>query len=259
MGVVNVTPDSFSDGGQFHTVKEAGEYALKCVKEGVDILDIGGESSRPGAEPVSVSNEKDRVLPVIDYIRSKNDAVISIDTMKPEVAEAALQIGANIINDISGVRDPEMISLAASQKTPTIIMHMLGNPRTMQLNPEYENLIEEIKSFLLDQAGKLIAAGLPENHVILDPGLGFGKTVQDNFLILKNLNQFSQYGHPVLIGPSRKSFIGNTLNEPPENRVMGTAAAVTAAIMHGARIIRVHDIKAMKQVVLITEAILGCS
>ena len=256
MGIVNVTPDSFSDGGKYNSTSLAVNHALKLINDGADILDIGGESTRPNADPVSVKVELKRTIPVIEAIRKKSDILISIDTTKAEVARQALIAGANIVNDISGLTfDPGMVDIISKSDAFVIIMHIKGQPKTMQNNPKYENIMNEINSFLKKQVEVAIAGGIHKNNIILDPGIGFGKSVQDNFTLLGQLNKICELGLPVLVGPSRKSFIGDALGLPPNEREEGTAAAVTAAIFNGARILRVHDVKAMKRVAIISEKI----
>lgn len=253
MGILNTTPDSFSDGGLFLDPGTAIQHALRMSDEGADIIDIGGESSRPDAGEIDVDTECERVLPVIEVLRDNTDIVISIDTVKPVVAEAALEAGANIINDISGFRNNAMINVAVKFQAPVIIMHMQGTPQTMQKTPHYDDIVTEIKAYLKHQAEKLEYAGCGRKNIIIDPGLGFGKTADDNFTLIRKLKSFTDMGYPVLMGPSRKSFIGFTLDLPPEERVEGTAAAVTACVMNGVDIIRVHDVKEMKRVVRIAE------
>jgi len=256
VGVLNVTPDSFSDGGEFYDVAKAVEHAIQMAEEGADIIDIGGESSRPGAVPVSEKEEERRVLPVISALRNKIDIPISIDTYKASVAEKALDAGAQIINDISGLRvDDDMARLAAERDVHTIIMHMKGTPRTMQVNPSYDDLMAELVQFFEERITYALSAGISQEKIILDPGIGFGKRVEDNFVILNELQKIAELGYPVLVGPSRKSFIGITLNLPEKERLEGTSASITAAILNGAKIVRVHDVKEMRRVVLITDAI----
>lgn len=257
MGIVNVTPDSFSDGGKFYEPKKALEYATVLIDDGADIIDIGGESTRPGAEKVSISEELKRVIPVIDSIRSKHsDILISIDTTKSIVAQNAIEAGADIINDVSGLSfDIDMPRIIAKLKVPVIIMHMKGNPKNMQVSPEYKDLINDILIFFVKKIKMAINAGIDQNMIILDPGIGFGKTVQHNFQLLSKLNDFTELGLPIMIGPSRKSFIGVTLDLPVKDRIDGTSATVSAGIMNGARIVRVHDVKIMKRVVTIIDRI----
>lgn len=257
MGIVNVTPDSFSDGGEFYSSKDAIAHAFKLINEGADIIDIGGESTRPGATEISSSDELKRVIPVIQGIRSNNpDILISIDTTKAIVAKEAVEVGANIINDVSGLSfDSQMPMTVASLNVPIIIMHMKGNPRNMQKNPEYKDLIDEILNYFKERIKIATKAGIDREMIILDPGIGFGKTVEHNFQILSKLNKFNKLELPLLIGPSRKSFIGLTLNLSPEDRVDGTAATVALGVNNGARIVRVHDVEKMKRVVIITDRI----
>jgi len=257
MGILNVTPDSFSDGGQFFSVEAAIEHGQSLINDGADIIDIGGESTRPGADPLSIEDELERVIPVIKSIRKDhNDILISIDTYKSEVAQQAIEAGADIVNDVSGfVMDPKMPTAIANFNAFVILMHMKGKPTNMQENPSYDDLIVDISSFLLYQINIAKTTGIPTDKIILDPGIGFGKTAAHNFTIIQKLNKFCELGFPIMIGPSRKSFIGTTLDLPPSERIEGTAAAVSAGILNGARIVRVHDVKEMKRVVAITEKI----
>ena len=257
MGIVNVTPDSFSDGGKFFLPEVAISHASKLIMQGADIIDIGGESTRPGAEQVSESEELKRVIPVIEKIRTDNPTIlISIDTTKASVAKHAVEAGADIINDVSGLSfDNNMIGIVESFNVPVVIMHMKGNPQNMQLNPKYKDIVNEILDFFKLKIKIAIQSGINRSMIILDPGIGFGKTVEHNFELLSRLNEFNVLELPIMIGPSRKSFIGITLDLPPEDRVEGTAAAVSAGVMNGASIVRVHDVKSMKRVVRIIEKI----
>jgi dihydropteroate synthase len=257
MGIVNVTPDSFSDGGKFFSPEVAISHASKLITQGADIIDIGGESTRPGAEQVSESEELKRVIPVIEKIRNDNPTIlISIDTTKASVAKHAVEAGADIINDVSGLSfDNNMIGIVKSFNIPVVIMHMKGNPQNMQLNPKYKDIVNEILDFFKMKIKTAIQSGINRSMIILDPGIGFGKTVEHNFELLSRLNEFNVLELPIMIGPSRKSFIGITLDLPPEDRVEGTAAAVSAGVMNGASIVRVHDVKSMKRVVRIIEKI----
>jgi len=257
MGIVNVTPDSFSDGGKFYRTDSAINHALEMINDGADIIDVGGESSRPGAKKISIDEELDRIIPVIKGIRLISpNVLISIDTTKSVVAENAISVGANIVNDISGLAfDPDMVQIASKLKIPIVIMHMKGIPENMQDNPCYNNIIFDIKLFFKNQINLAIEAGVKKENIILDPGIGFGKTVEHNFIIINKLNEFCEFDIPLLIGPSRKSFIGITLDLPVENRFEGTAAVTTAGILNGARIIRVHNVKKIKRIVAITEKI----
>ena len=256
MAVLNVTPDSFSDGGRFLDRDQAVEQALRMEEEGADLIDLGGESTRPGAVPVAVAEEIRRVVPVIDELAKRLQIPISIDTTKSEVARRAMEAGASIINDVSGfTRDSEMLAVAASGRAGLVIMHAKGLPQTMQRRPRYHNLLGEIRQFL---SGRIEAAAdhrIPRNRIAVDPGIGFGKTANHNLKILHHLDAFTDLGVPLLVGPSRKSFIGRILDLPPSERMEGTAAAAAIAIFQGARIIRVHDIKPLVRIVRVAEAI----
>lgn len=257
MGIVNITPDSFSDGGKFFTLKSAYDHSKKLIKDGADIIDIGGESSRPGSKPITLEEELERTIPLISKIRSNFPrTIISIDTTKSKVAEEAILSGANIINDISGLSfDKNMVKVASRYDVLLVIMHMQGKPETMQYAPNYNNLIEDIKSFFEERIRFATQFGIKKNRIILDPGLGFGKSYEDNFKLINQLKQFCDFELPVLIGPSRKSFIGIALNEEPESRLEGTLAAVSAGILRGAHIVRVHDVKQTKKVAKIIDLI----
>ncbi len=257
MGILNVTPDSFSDGGLFYEPERAVEHGLRMIEDGADIIDIGGESTRPGSEPVSEDEEIKRVIPVIRKLSVQCKVPISIDTYKSKVARAAIDAGASIVNDISGLRfDPEMKKIVAKNRLPVVIMHIKGTPKTMQLNPVYEALIPEIMDYLRE--GIMIAreAGVPEDLIIIDPGIGFGKTFDHNLEIIKNLREFTYLEKPVLIGPSRKAFIGKILGDvPPGMRLEGTLAAVAIAAYNGANIVRVHDVREAVKVLKVVDAI----
>ncbi|MDO8528121.1 MAG: dihydropteroate synthase [Deltaproteobacteria bacterium] len=243
MGILNVTPDSFSDGGSFVDPASAVDRALQMVEEGADIIDIGGESSRPGAHPVSVAEELKRVLPVIREVRRQSKIAISIDTTKSLVAARALEEGATMINDISaGLQDPEMLSLAAHAKADICLMHMQGEPRTMQNNPAYKNVVAEVKQFFKERMEAAKRAGVSPDKIILDPGLGFGKRVEDNVALLVHLKEFRDLGCPILVGASRKSFIGALTGATVEERLSGSLAAAAIAVQNGATILRVHDV-----------------
>jgi dihydropteroate synthase len=256
MGIVNVTPDSFSGDG-VPDADAAVRRAWRLVEDGADIVDIGGESTRPGSQPVPVDEEMRRVLPVIERLMAQNfPAPISVDTYKPEVAKRALEAGACIVNDIFGLRQPGMLELVAERRCAVVIMHMQGTPQTMQLNPTYTDCVGEIAEFLRQQAEAAQRVGLPKDRIIVDPGIGFGKTVEHNLEILRRLRELKALGYPVLVGTSRKSFIGKVLGiEVPAERVWGTAATVAIAIANGADIVRVHDVREMAQVVRMTDAI----
>ncbi len=260
MGVLNVTPDSFSDGGLFFNEKKAVEHAHRLIEEGADIIDIGGESTRPGSEPVPVEEEIRRTIPVIKAISREIKVPISIDTYKSEVAKHALDAGASIVNDISGLRfDPEMPKVVAEYGVPVIIMHIKGRPKDMQQSTVYEALIPEIMDYI--RASILLARnfGILEDRIIIDPGIGFGKTFEHNLEIIKNLKEFTLLGRPVAVGVSRKAFIGKILGDvPPSERLEGTASAVAISIFNGANIIRVHDVKEMAKVAKVADAIKRC-
>ena len=261
MGVLNITPDSFSDGGLYLNPKKAVEHGLRLTKEGADIIDIGGESSRPGSDPISLTEELNRVIPVISELKQKTDALISIDTMKARVAERALDAGADIINDISALRaDPDMALIAEERKAPVIMMHMLGTtPKTMQDNPCYDNVLTQIHAFFEERIDYAVTQGIKKSKLLLDPGIGFGKRLEDNLVLLKELSFFEDLNLPLLIGASRKSFIGAILELPVTQRLEGTLASTTAAILNGAHIVRVHDVAAVRKAALVTDAILASS
>jgi len=248
MGILNVTPDSFSDGNKFLDVDKAVIQALQMEKEGANIIDIGGESTRPGARKIETQEELDRVIPVIKKIRQDSDILISIDTYKSEVAEAALEAGAEIVNDISALRfDNGMIELLKSNpKVPIILMHMLGTPQTMQKNPSYDDVIEEILNFFEERIDYCVSSGIDLSRIIIDPGIGFGKRLQDNLEILRKLEEFKCFGVPVLLGASRKNFIGKIYESLPDERLEGSLAASSLGLESGVNIIRVHDVKAHK-------------
>lgn len=256
MAILNMTPDSFSDGGLFFNPDRAVEQALRMEAEGADLIDIGGESTRPGAAPVSAEEEIGRVVPVVEQLAKRLAIPISIDTTKSEVAKRAVEAGASIINDVSGfTRDPKMLTVAADGKSGLVIMHTKGTPQTMQRHPRYRDLIGEIFRFLIERIDAAVAHRIPRNRIAIDPGIGFGKTANHNLKILHRLGDFADLGAPLLVGPSRKSFIGRILDLPPSERLEGTAAAAAIAVFQGARIIRVHDIKPLARVVRVAEAI----
>ncbi len=256
MGVLNVTPDSFSDGGRFGSPEAALDRALEMESEGADIIDVGGESTRPGAAPVSEAEEIERVIPVVERIRGRSKAAISVDTRKSRVAAEALDAGATMVNDVTGLRgDPGMAGTAASRGAGLVVMHMLGDPRTMQANPSYADLFGQIARFLREGLAEAAAAGLPAEKTIVDPGIGFGKTVNHNLALIGGLRRFQSLGRAVLLGPSRKSFIGTVLGLGPGERIEGTAAAVAAGILNGCRIARVHDVKQIRRVAGLADAV----
>jgi dihydropteroate synthase len=251
-----VTPDSFSDGGAWLDADKAVEHARELKADGADILDVGGESTRPGAEPVSLSEELARVVPIIEGLVKEVDAAISIDTAKAEVAEAALEAGAVIVNDVSAMRfDPGMAEVIATFDAGLVLMHMLGEPRSMQKDPKYDDVVAEISEALVGWAGEAEAAGISREQIALDPGIGFGKTKEHNLQLLKHLDRLVALRHPVVVGPSRKSFIGMTLDVEVGERLEGTAAAVAWCVFAGAHVVRVHDVKQMTRVVRMAEAI----
>lgn len=257
MGIINVTPDSFSDGGLYFNKEKAVDRGLELAEEGADIIDIGGESTRPGSDFISTEEELMRTVPVISALRKKTDVLISVDTTKSEVAEAALDKGADIINDISSFRfDPKMLSLAAQKDIPVILMHMKGTPKNMQVNPFYEDLLAEIRGFLEERIATAQAYGIKKEKIIIDPGIGFGKSHKDNLTLIKSLKFLEPIDRPILIGISRKSFIGKILSLPPQERTEGTIASAVLSIINGAHILRVHDVEAVKRAVLVTEAII---
>ena len=261
MGILNVTPDSFSDGGRFFSIDRAVEHGLRLIREGSDILDVGGESTRPFADPVPIGEEIRRVVPVIEALAGQTTVPISIDTTKSEVARAALAAGACMINDVSAFRlDPALADLAAGADVPVILMHMKGEPRTMQLSPVYENLLDDICSFLKDRVSFAEAGGVSRSRIIIDPGIGFGKTVAHNFQILKHLSVFAELGLPILVGSSRKAFIRKTIGVPdtsaqsPEVET-GSQAAVATAALFGAHIVRVHNVANTKNTLKIIDTV----
>ena len=256
MGVLNVTPDSFSDGGLYFQKDKAIEQGLAMAYEGADIIDIGGESTRPYCDTVSPDEELDRVIPVIESLSKEIKIPISIDTCKATVARDALRAGASIINDISALRfDSEMASVAAEAGVPIILMHMQGTPGNMQNNPTYDHLIPEILDFLKNAIERAVKAGIRKDLIIIDPGIGFGKTFDHNFEIIKELNRFGSLGRPILLGTSRKAFIGHILDKEPNERDNGTMVTVSASILNGAHIVRVHNVKRTLETVKVIDAI----
>lgn len=256
MGVLNVTPDSFSDGGRFLEGSRAIEHGLAMARDGADIIDVGGESTRPYAEKITIQEELDRVLPVIQVLSRELSLPISIDSHKAEVARQALREGASMINDISALRyDPKMPLLAAEAEVPVIVMHMKGTPADMQDNPSYENLLPEIIEFLQGVVEGAEKAGIKRELLIVDPGIGFGKTFEHNLEIIRNLSKLQAIERPILLGTSRKAFIGHILEKEAAERDVGTMATLTAGILNGARIVRVHNVKMASDTVRITDAI----
>jgi len=257
MGILNVTPDSFSDGGRFFNAESAVTQALRMQEEGADIIDIGGESTRPGAERITAKEEIKRIIPVIEALAKEIKVPISVDTYKSAVAEAAVSAGASIINDISGLRfDSKMAGIAAGYKVPVVIMHIKGTPKNMQQNPVYHALIPEIMDYLYRCIETAREAGIPDNMMIIDPGIGFGKTVEHNLEIIRRLREFEGFEKPLLLGPSRKAFIGKILGGlPVTERLEGTSAAAAIGIFNGANIIRVHDVTEMVRVARVADGI----
>jgi len=256
MGVVNVTPDSFSDGGRFFDPSRAAEHGEKMALDGADLIDVGGESTRPGAEAVSAEEEILRVLPVIRRLRDKIAIPISIDTTKSRVARAALDAGADIINDVSALgADPAMAALAAGEKTPVVLMHMQGTPRTMQQSPFYRNVVEEVRDFLGRRVEAALDAGVGAGNIVVDPGIGFGKNLDHNLALLNGIGRIAALGRPVLVGASRKTFLGKLLDAAPEDRLEGSLAASVAAALAGAHMIRVHDVKEAVRALRVADAL----
>ncbi len=257
MGVLNVTPDSFSDGGEFNAPAAALAQAQRLTEAGADIIDIGGQSTRPGSEQVSVEEELNRVLPVVEALRSVLKVPISVDTTRASVAQKAVEAGADMVNDISGgTSDPEMLPVVAQLDVPIVLMHMRGTPQTMQQLTEYQDLMGEIYEFLERQIAVAVAAGIERSRLIIDPGIGFAKTAEQNLEILRQLPTLRSLDVPILVGPSRKSFIGRILNQPdPKGRIWGTAAACCAAIAGATDIMRVHDVLEMRDVCRVADAI----
>jgi dihydropteroate synthase len=263
MGVLNVTPDSFSDGGKYHSANVAIEHALAMELEGADLLDIGGESTRPGSSGITAQEELARILPVFEGLRGRIKIPISIDTRKAEVAEAALEAGAEIINDISGLnQDPRIAQVAAKHHAPLILMHLRGQPGSMQKGPFARDVLKDVEKGLRASAAKAAKAGVAKSQIILDPGIGFGKSHAQNYELLQKLERVAGLGYPLLIGTSRKGFLGATLarhgkQAPPEERIWGTAATVTASILNGAHIVRVHDVAEMLQVARVADCVVN--
>ena len=265
MGVLNVTPDSFSDGGRFSSIDDAVNYAIQMQKEGADIIDIGGESTRPGALSLSISEELNRVIPVIEKLIKKIDIPLSIDTYKSDVAKKSLDLGVGMVNDITALKgDKKLVNIVASYNVPVCLMHMKGNPRDMQKNPVYDDILLEITSFLKERAEYAMFNDVKKENIVIDPGLGFGKRtgrgIEDNCEILKRLSEFKILKYPILIGASRKTFIGNICRGekplPVEDRLEGSLAAAIVAVLNGADIIRVHDVKETKRCIDLVDCIM---
>ena len=257
MGVLNVTPDSFSDGGQYLEVDKAVEHALQLVSEGADIIDVGGESTRPGASSVSFAEEIDRVIPVIEGIARASSVLISIDTSKPEVMKAAAAAGAGLINDVRALSGDGAMATAADLGLPVCLMHMQGQPSNMQVNPTYANVVDEVRNYLLGRAKACIDSGIPRDRILLDPGFGFGKSLQHNLDLLRHLDRIVDTGYSVLAGLSRKSMIGALLGDPGSNRLTGSVTLALYAVRKGVHIVRVHDVAQTVEALTIEAAIAG--
>lgn len=263
VGILNVTPDSFSDGGKFFNTDDAVKHAEKLISEGADIIDVGGESSKPGSTPISEDEEIKRIIPVIVEIKKRFPKIpVSVDTYKSDVAARAIDEGAEIVNDIYGMRwqdkrngESKMADVVAAKKVSVIIMHMLGTPQDMQKNPKYKDVVSDIYDFFKERIKFAKLKGIKENKIILDPGIGFGKTLKHNILILRNLSKFKKLKLPIMVGPSRKSFIGGLLNVGPAERLEGTIAASIVSILNGAHYLRVHDVLSVKRAITVFEAI----
>jgi dihydropteroate synthase len=256
MGVLNVTPDSFSDGGRFLDHEAAVEHGLRMAEEGADILDVGGESTRPGSDPVALEDEIARVVPVVKRLVAEVDLPISIDTRKANVAAAALEAGASLVNDVSGARDPGMLDAVAAGEAGLVLMHMLGEPKTMQVEPRYEDVVAEIRAYLGKRVAAAQTAGIGRDRVAIDPGLGFGKTYEQNLTLMREIDSFLGLGVPVVVGPSRKSFIGAALGDAPvDRRLEGTSGAVAWLAGRGVHVVRVHDVGPMVKVLRVVDAI----
>jgi dihydropteroate synthase len=256
MGVLNVTPDSFSDGGRFRSPAAAIRHAEQMAAEGADLIDVGGESTRPGSEPVPLEEELNRVMPVIRALAKRLRAPISIDTSKAEVARRAIEAGASMVNDVTALRgDPAMPAVVARAGASVVLMHMRGTPATMQRRPRYRDVVAEVKAFLAEAIGRAERAGIAPERILIDPGLGFGKTLAHNLRLLQHLDELVALGRPVVIGPSRKSFIGRILDVETDDRLAGTLACVAYAMRQGAQVVRVHDVKPAVQVMTMWQAI----
>jgi dihydropteroate synthase len=256
MGVLNVTPDSFSDGGLFVHPEAALRQGVAMAADGAAIVDVGGESTRPGSDPVSVDQETARVVPIVEALHGKVAAQISVDTSKAEVARRALAAGASIVNDVTALRaDPEMAGVVADAGCPVCLMHMLGAPKTMQQDPRYDDVVDEVLSFLEERLALAVTAGVREEQVLLDPGIGFGKTLEHNLLLLRHLDRFVALGRPVVLGASRKRFLGAILDAEPQDRLFGTVATTVVGAQAGAAVFRVHDVRPNVEALRVAEAV----
>ena len=259
MGVINVTPDSFSDGGRFLDPEVAVAAGVRMAEEGADFLDVGGESTRPGSDPVPAEDEIDRVVPVIKRLATEVEAPISIDTRKPEVAQTALDAGAAIVNDVTAGSDPKMFEVVREAGAAMVLMHMRGEPKTMQQFTDYDDVVAEVRDYLTERVDAAVARGIDRDRLAVDPGLGFAKTEEQNYVLMQGIREFLRAGRPVVVGPSRKSFIGKVLGTEVDGRLEGTAGAVAWMAGQGAHIVRVHDVKAMVRVVRVVDAITRAS
>ncbi|MGK2946322.1 MAG: dihydropteroate synthase [Candidatus Malihini olakiniferum] len=257
MGVLNVTPDSFSDGGKYITLAEAIRHAQEMVNAGATLIDIGGESTRPGAEDVNLQEELDRVIPVVEALAARFDIWLSVDTSKPDVIIAAARAGAHLINDIRSLQEPGALEATAATGLPICLMHMQGKPKTMQYNPHYDNVVAEVNAYFHQQVARCTEGGIEKYHLLLDPGFGFGKNLSHNYRLLAHLQEFHHFGLPLLVGLSRKFMIGQLLNIPPLQRGYGSVACAVIAALQGAHIIRVHDVKATVDAIRIVKATLA--
>lgn len=258
MGILNFTPDSFSDSGKFFTLDKALFQVEKMLNDGADIIDIGGESTRPNAEIVTLEQELERVVPLVEAVRKRFDCLISVDSSKAEVFRQSALVGADILNDIRALQEPNALETAVELGLPVCLMHMQGTPQNMQQNPEYDDVVEEVADFLNQRIFACTMAGIPKEHIILDVGFGFGKTVQHNYQLLKHLNAFVASGYPVLAGLSRKSMIGNVVNKPVDQRVAGSIAGALLAVQNGAKIVRVHDVAETADALKVWQAMNEC-
>jgi len=256
MGVLNITPDSFSDGGQYRQVNAAVDHGLRMVEEGAAIIDVGGESTRPGADPVDAEEEIRRVVPVIEKLRAQTDAVISVDTSKPQVMRAAAAVGAGLINDVRALSDKGALEAAVASECAVCLMHMQGDPRSMQLAPHYDDVVSEVKAFLEQRVHSCRAAGMAADRMVIDPGFGFGKTLEHNLQLLRHLGQLG-IELPIMVGLSRKSIVGRLTGRPAGERVYGSVALAVISVMNGARIVRVHDVGATVDALKTVTAVLG--
>ncbi|MDJ0955580.1 MAG: dihydropteroate synthase [Arenicellales bacterium] len=254
VGILNVTPDSFSDGGRFEDKSVALKHAESMQQQGAEVIDVGGESTRPGALKISVDQELDRVIPIIEALRTNIDVVISVDTSKPEVMQTAIAAGAGMINDVNALRSDSAVTVAAKSNASVCLMHMLGEPRTMQINPEYGDVVVEVRDYLLSRAQTCVDGGIDMQRIVIDPGFGFGKTVDHNLELLRNLNKFGN-DYPVMVGLSRKSMIGKLLGLPMDARVHASVALALVAVNNGARLVRVHDVGPTRDAIRMYEAI----